>query len=95
VLPIPLSFEKKIDGTPSLGQETESKDDEEQMQETEDGQQGESEAETSSKTATPSDQKAASVSHVITNVIVFQSFLLELASLVQSRAGMFNEVRFV
>lgn len=37
----------------------------------------------------------ASVSHVITNVIIFQAFLLELASLVQVRAGTFNEVRFI
>ncbi|PFH55396.1 hypothetical protein XA68_18410 [Ophiocordyceps unilateralis] len=37
----------------------------------------------------------ASVSHVITNVIVFQSFLLELAGLMQVRAGLFDEVRFV
>ncbi|ORY71015.1 Retinoic acid induced 16-like protein-domain-containing protein [Pseudomassariella vexata] len=47
-----------------------------------------------SETATPPVQKVASVSHVITNVIVLQSFLLELASLVQVRAGMFSEVRF-
>ncbi|UNI17939.1 hypothetical protein JDV02_004245 [Purpureocillium takamizusanense] len=36
-----------------------------------------------------------SVSHVITNVIVFQSFLLELAALMQVRAGLFDEVRYV
>jgi hypothetical protein len=36
-----------------------------------------------------------SVSHVITNVIVFQSFLLELAALMQVRAGLFSEVRYV
>ncbi|EGX90808.1 hypothetical protein CCM_07228 [Cordyceps militaris CM01] len=36
-----------------------------------------------------------SVSHVLTNVIVFQSFLMELASLMQVRAGLFDEVRFV
>lgn len=37
----------------------------------------------------------ASVSHVLTNVIILQSFLFELASLVQVRAGVFEEVRFV
>jgi hypothetical protein len=37
----------------------------------------------------------ASVSHVLTNVIVLQEFLLELAALVQVRAGLFGEVRFV
>jgi Retinoic acid induced 16-like protein/Family of unknown function (DUF5917) len=35
-----------------------------------------------------------SVSHVLTNVIVLQEFLLELAALVQVRAGLFGEVRF-
>ncbi|KAK4100182.1 hypothetical protein N658DRAFT_473813 [Parathielavia hyrcaniae] len=35
-----------------------------------------------------------SVSHVLTNVIVLQAFVLELASLVQIRAGLFDEVRF-
>ncbi|OBS28146.1 hypothetical protein FPOA_02087 [Fusarium poae] len=36
-----------------------------------------------------------SVSHVVTNVIILQSFLFELAALVQVRAGLFDEVRFV
>ncbi|KAI0106383.1 Retinoic acid induced 16-like protein-domain-containing protein [Nemania sp. FL0031] len=39
-------------------------------------------------------EKEASVSHILTNVIVYQSFLLELASLIQVRAGLFNEVSF-
>lgn len=34
-----------------------------------------------------------SVSHVLTNVIVLQSFLFELAALVQVRAGLFDEVQ--
>ncbi|KAM3539370.1 hypothetical protein ARSEF1564_007699 [Beauveria bassiana] len=38
---------------------------------------------------------SVSVSHVLTNVIIFQSFLMELASLMQVRAGLFDEVRFV
>ncbi|KAI0205089.1 Retinoic acid induced 16-like protein-domain-containing protein [Astrocystis sublimbata] len=44
--------------------------------------------------ATPPKDKEASVSHVVTNVLVYQSFLLELASLIQVRAGLFDEVRF-
>ncbi|KAK4162789.1 Retinoic acid induced 16-like protein-domain-containing protein [Cladorrhinum sp. PSN259] len=45
--------------------------------------------------STPVEEKMVSVSHVLTNVIVFQSFLFELASLTQVRAGLFGEVRFV
>jgi len=41
------------------------------------------------------EQKSVSVSHVLTNVIVLQEFLLELAALVQVRAGLFAEVRYV
>ncbi|KAB5550892.1 Retinoic acid induced 16-like protein-domain-containing protein [Coniochaeta sp. 2T2.1] len=40
------------------------------------------------------EEQTASVSHVLTNVIVLQNFLFELASLVQVRAGLFDEVRF-
>ncbi|VUC37424.1 unnamed protein product [Clonostachys rosea] len=36
-----------------------------------------------------------SVSHVITNVLILQSFVFEVASLMQVRASLFNEVRFV
>ncbi|KAK8101510.1 Retinoic acid induced 16-like protein-domain-containing protein [Apiospora kogelbergensis] len=64
---------------------------------TEDGEQ-EAGSQTPGGTATQADkpqEEQASVSHVITNVIIFQAFLLELASLVQVRAGTFNEVRFV
>ncbi|KAG9253045.1 DNA polymerase epsilon subunit C [Emericellopsis atlantica] len=43
----------------------------------------------------PQDPETVSVSHVVTNVMIFQSFVFELASLVQVRAGLFNEVRFV
>jgi hypothetical protein len=45
--------------------------------------------------ATLADEKTATVSHVITNVIILQSFLFELAALIQVRAGLFDEVRFV
>ncbi|KAI8259371.1 hypothetical protein K4K56_006677 [Colletotrichum sp. SAR 10_98] len=39
-------------------------------------------------------ERTASVSHVLTNVIILQSFLFELAALIQVRAGLFNEVRY-
>ncbi|OLN96860.1 UPF0518 protein [Colletotrichum chlorophyti] len=39
-------------------------------------------------------ERTASVSHVLTNIIVLQSFLFELAALVQVRAALFNEVRY-
>lgn len=39
--------------------------------------------------------KIVSVNHVLTNVIVLQEFLLEVAALVQVRAGLFGEVRYV
>jgi hypothetical protein len=55
----------------------------------EDGENDEEEA------APDDDPETVSVSHVVTNVMIFQSFLFELASLVQVRAGLFNEVRFV
>jgi hypothetical protein len=41
------------------------------------------------------EQKLVSVSHILTNVIVLQEFLLELAAFVQVRAGLFAEVRYV
>ncbi|KAH6712323.1 Retinoic acid induced 16-like protein-domain-containing protein [Leptodontidium sp. MPI-SDFR-AT-0119] len=41
------------------------------------------------------EQKMVSVNHVLTNVIILQEFLLELAALVQVRAGLFGEVRYV
>ncbi|KAH6850430.1 Retinoic acid induced 16-like protein-domain-containing protein [Chaetomium sp. MPI-CAGE-AT-0009] len=43
---------------------------------------------------TPTIDRSVSVSHVLTNVIVLQAFLFELASVVQVRAGLFGEVRF-
>jgi hypothetical protein len=41
------------------------------------------------------EEKKVSVNHVLTNVIVLQEFLLEVAALVQVRAGLFGEVRHV
>lgn len=43
----------------------------------------------------PEETATVSVSHILTNVIVFQSFVMELAALVQVRAGLFDEVRYV
>ena len=40
------------------------------------------------------EERTVSVSHVLTNTIILQSFLFELASLVQVRAGLFDEVRY-
>lgn len=44
--------------------------------------------------AVPPEERKVSVSHVLTNVVVLQSFLFELAALVQVRAGLFDEVRY-
>lgn len=48
---------------------------------------------TSPERTVPPEEKKVSVSHVLTNVIVLQSFLFELAALVEVRAGLFDEVR--
>ena len=45
--------------------------------------------------AQPLEETLVTVSHVLTNTIILQSFLLELAALLQARAGLFDEVRFV
>jgi hypothetical protein len=54
----------------------------------------EEEAISEPEASTPAEDKTATVSHVLTNVIILQNFILELASLVQVRAGLFDEVRF-
>jgi hypothetical protein len=41
------------------------------------------------------DVREASLLHVITNVVILQNFVLELVALMQVRASLFNEVRFV
>lgn len=88
--PIPLDLTKKLEATT--------------IDDTDSPGQGEddnpAEAETTADVAddieveTP-EEVTVSVSHVLTNVIIFQSFLLELASLMQVRAGLFDEVRYV
>ncbi|KAI0168181.1 Retinoic acid induced 16-like protein-domain-containing protein [Pestalotiopsis sp. NC0098] len=94
---IPLDFDKKHTSAEASADTATGDENQEAIQKVGE-QQGENETESSAQipteTATP-DEKAASVSHVLTNTIVFQSFLLELAALVQVRAGMFSEVRFI
>lgn len=43
----------------------------------------------------PFEENTATVSHILTNTVILQSFLFELAALLQARAGLFDEVRFV
>ncbi|KAH8803188.1 Retinoic acid induced 16-like protein-domain-containing protein [Xylogone sp. PMI_703] len=47
------------------------------------------------KEVAEAEKKLVSVSHVLTNVVILQEFLLELAALVQVRAGLLGEVKFV
>lgn len=47
-----------------------------------------------SGSSTSAQEKEVTVSHVVTNVIILQSFLFELAGLVQVRGSLFNEIRF-
>ncbi|KAL2195134.1 Retinoic acid induced 16-like protein-domain-containing protein [Corynascus similis CBS 632.67] len=49
---------------------------------------------TTATTTAAATDRSVSVSHVLTNAIVLQAFLFELASVVQVRAGLFDEVRF-
>ncbi|CAM1502742.1 Fc.00g075180.m01.CDS01 [Cosmosporella sp. VM-42] len=92
--PIPLKFDKEPMPEPVPEPVEEAVDETEQVT---DDNNGEDKADIA---GTPEAKKrvegsTVSVSHVITNVIVLQSFLFELASLVQVRAGLFDEVRFV
>lgn len=80
---IPIPFPNLRDGK---GESSEGS-----TQGTEDGSvQGEGEEE-----GKVEEKKKVSVNHVLTNVIVLQEFLLELAALVQVRAGLFGEVKYV
>jgi len=40
-------------------------------------------------------QREASLSHILTNVVILQEFILEVVAIMQVRASMFGEVRFV
>ncbi|KAI1858961.1 uncharacterized protein JN550_012319 [Neoarthrinium moseri] len=94
VEPIPLRFDKKTDDAKELEEQVAEGEIQPRGEVEETPQEG-SEAPAPAETPTGTGQKDASVSHILTNVIIFQSFLLELAGLVQVRAGMFGEVRFV
>ncbi|KXJ92651.1 Retinoic acid induced 16-like protein-domain-containing protein [Microdochium bolleyi] len=78
--------------SPTVGDETK----EVRAEQSADDQDAELEAEAPGATgaSTPAGEKEVTVSHVITNVIVLQSFLFELAGLVQVRGSMFNEIKF-
>lgn len=41
------------------------------------------------------DIREASLLHIVTNVVILQNFVLELVALMQVRASLFNEVRFL
>ncbi|KAE8828401.1 hypothetical protein HRS9139_07620 [Pyrenophora teres f. teres] len=41
------------------------------------------------------DVREASLLHIVTNVVILQNFVLELVALMQVRASLFNEVRFL
>ena len=41
------------------------------------------------------DIREASLMHIITNVVILQNFVLELVALMQVRASLFNEVKFL
>ncbi len=60
-----------------------------------DGQENEKDEEEVKVEKEKEEPKLVSVSHVLTNVMVLQEFLLELAALVQVRAGLFREVKYV
>ncbi|KAI1390633.1 Retinoic acid induced 16-like protein-domain-containing protein [Hypoxylon trugodes] len=95
---IPLNFERKQGSNSTEINEVENEESENKL--ATEGQDQEDESEIVDQSIvptppeTPSEAKTASVSHILTNVIIYQQFLLELASLVQVRAGLFNEVKF-
>ncbi|KAK4229793.1 Retinoic acid induced 16-like protein-domain-containing protein [Podospora fimiseda] len=102
VEPVKLSFDRKpVIISPS---ETDDADDEEGKEAEDEGEGGGEDAllapsedghDSDEEGLTSVEEKTVSVSHVLTNVIVFQSFVFELSSLIQVRAGLFGEVRFV
>jgi hypothetical protein len=107
--PIPLKFDKSplMEPTRSAREDEEDEDEDEISKaaigpdademgdEDEEDGDGKDEKSENDEMQSPQDPETVSVSHVVTNVLIFQSFVFELASLVQVRAGLFNEVRFV
>ncbi|KAI8952305.1 Retinoic acid induced 16-like protein-domain-containing protein [Xylaria longipes] len=95
VEPIPLDFSRNEPSRNERLEHDENKEVEDDIDPTEaQVAADEDEIEENPELQTAPTEKEASVSHIITNVIVYQSFLLELTSLIQVRAGLFNEVRF-
>lgn len=101
VEPIPLKFDKTpmpepvkedVEDDDNEAQEQADDDGEEVSKDDDDKDEGEEEK---TKADKGEEEDLVSVSHIITNVIILQSFLFELASLLQVRAGLFDEVRFV
>lgn len=103
VAPIPLDFNKGssknvvedtdvAENTDDVGEKEEGKDTEDDKQPTE--EEGEAAEPSEADAPLIREEATASVSHILTNTIILQAFLLEVASLVQVRAGLFNEVRF-
>jgi hypothetical protein len=84
VKPIPLSFDKDDDAVIGIQPTSPVIPDEDEDEE----------ATSKQEIAAPAHAQTATVSHVLTNVIILQNFILELASLVQVRGGLFDEVRF-
>ncbi|KAI0405262.1 Retinoic acid induced 16-like protein-domain-containing protein [Xylaria palmicola] len=93
--PIPLDFGRKESGRNENMEPDGNRDAEDDIDPTEaQVAADEDEIEYNPEPQTSVREKEASVSHILTNIIIYQSFLLELASLIQVRAGLFNEVRF-
>lgn len=96
--------EEQKGGDEGAGQESEARPETEtaaegegeQQENVKDGEgQGEGDGEQAGETAEgEGEEETVSVSHVLTNALILQSFLMELAGLVQVRAGLFNEVRY-
>ena len=107
IAPIPLNFDKPSmpQSRETSHDDEDEEDDEDQANKVaigpdademdDDEGSKDEEAEEDDESSEADDPEMVSVSHVITNVMIFQSFVFELASLVQVRAGLFNEVRFV
>ncbi|KAJ6437706.1 armadillo-like helical protein [Purpureocillium lavendulum] len=89
--PIPLHLDRPARSVPEDAAEVEAAQDIEGPSEL----GAEQDVEQDAPDAREEEEIKVSVSHVITNVIIFQSFLLELAGLMQVRAGLFDEVRYV
>ncbi|CAK7223238.1 hypothetical protein SBRCBS47491_005140 [Sporothrix bragantina] len=95
VAPIPLHFDKPVPAVPDNA------DDRPDVEVKQESKQASSDIGDSTQPSENGDSAQAlgentvTVSHVLTNTIILQSFLLELAALLQARAGLFDEVRFV